>query len=84
MDRITELLSNLQSITPEDPGPARSDGPGFRQDHDDACRPRRWRAVSRRRSSDPLTDVPHFSMMIWPPTSPGHRFAAWDRADVAA
>jgi len=24
-------------------------------------------------------DVPHFSMMIWPPTSPGHRFAAWDR-----
>ncbi len=31
-----------------------------------------------------LSDVPHFSMMIWPPTSPGHRFAAWDRADVAA
>ena len=31
-----------------------------------------------------LPDVPHFSMMIWPPTSPGHRFAAWDRADVAA
>ena len=30
------------------------------------------------------TDVPHFSMMIWPPTSPGHRFAAWDRPDVAA
>ena len=54
MDRITELLSNLPSITSEDPGPARSNGPGFRQDHDDACRPRRWRAVSRRRSSDPL------------------------------
>ena len=55
MDRITELLSNLPSITSEDPGPARSNGPGFRQDHDDACRPRRWRAVGRRHLSDPLT-----------------------------
>jgi|ERR1039458_5918719 hypothetical protein len=55
MDRITELLSNLQSITPEDPRPALRDGPGFRQDHDDACCPRRWRAVGRRHLSDPLT-----------------------------
>ncbi len=47
------------------------------------------RGVSRPRcskpsKSTPQPDVPHFSMMIWPPTSPGHRFAAWDRADVAA
>ena len=32
----------------------------------------------------PGSDVPHFSLTIWPPTSPGHRFAAWDRSDVAA